>query len=66
MDPARLPRAPHPLAPGPQTACYLPWLKDSVALRYVTSVCDKAGPGAYLRGHRCRTSWRAEWAAARR
>ncbi len=35
MDPARLPHTPHPLAPGPLTACYLPWLKVSVALRYV-------------------------------
>jgi hypothetical protein len=34
MDPTRLPQAPDPLAPAPQTACYLPWLKVSVALRY--------------------------------
>ena len=33
MDPAGLPHAPHALAPGPQTACYLPWLKVSVAHR---------------------------------
>jgi hypothetical protein len=37
MDPTRLPHAPHPLAPGAQTACYLAWLKVSVALRYVLS-----------------------------
>ena len=37
MDPARLPHAPYPLAPGSQIACYLPWLKVSVALRYVLS-----------------------------
>ena len=30
-----LPHVPHPLAPGSQTLCYLPWLKVSVALRYV-------------------------------
>ncbi len=35
MDP--LPHAPHLLAPGSQTTCYLPWLKVSVALRYVLS-----------------------------
>jgi hypothetical protein len=28
---------PHILPPGSQTACYLPWLKVSVALRYVLS-----------------------------
>src|SRR5215831_13490672 len=33
MDP--LPHAPYPLAPHSQRACYLPWLKVSVALRYV-------------------------------
>jgi hypothetical protein len=33
MDP--LPFAPYPLAPGSQNACYLPWPKVSVALRYV-------------------------------
>jgi len=27
MDPTRLPQASHSLAPGAQTACYLPWLK---------------------------------------
>jgi len=32
MDP--LFQAPHPLAPGSQTAYYLPWLKVAVALRY--------------------------------
>jgi len=32
MDP--LPFAPHFLAPGSQTLCYVPWLKVSVALRY--------------------------------
>jgi hypothetical protein len=37
MDPTRLPHAPHSLAPGAQTACYLPWLKVSVALPYVLS-----------------------------
>ena len=37
MDPALLPHAPYPLAPGSQTACYLPWLKVSVALRSVLS-----------------------------
>jgi hypothetical protein len=37
MDPTRLSHAPHPFAPGPQTTCYLPWLKVSVALRYVLS-----------------------------
>jgi len=30
-----LPQVPHSLAPGSQTVCYLPWLKVSVALRYV-------------------------------
>ena len=30
-----LPHVPHSLAPGSQTVCYLPWLKISVALRYV-------------------------------
>ena len=30
----RLPRVPHSLAPGAQTACYLAWLKVSVALRH--------------------------------
>jgi hypothetical protein len=38
MDPRWLPQAPYPLAPGFQTACYLPWLKVSVALRYVLSL----------------------------
>jgi len=33
MDPSS--RAPYPLPPRSQTACYLPWLKISVALRYV-------------------------------
>jgi hypothetical protein len=33
MDP--LPHVPYSLAPGSQTVCYLPWLKVSVALRYV-------------------------------
>jgi len=33
MDPPSL--APYPLPPRPQTACYLLWLKISVALRYV-------------------------------
>ena len=33
MDPARLPHAPHPLAPGSQTACYSPWLKVRVLMR---------------------------------
>jgi len=33
MDPS--PLVPHPLAPGSQRACYLPWLKVSVALRYI-------------------------------
>jgi hypothetical protein len=28
-------QAPYPLAPGSQTVCYMPWLKVSVALRYV-------------------------------
>jgi len=37
MDPARLPPARYALAPGPQIACYLPWLKVSVALRHVLS-----------------------------
>ncbi len=37
MDPARSFHAPYPLALGLQTACYLPWLKVSVALRYVLS-----------------------------
>jgi hypothetical protein len=37
MDPTRLPHAPYPLAPDSQTACYLPWLKVSVALWYVLS-----------------------------
>jgi hypothetical protein len=37
MDPARLRHVPHSLAPGPETACYLPRLKVSVALRYVLS-----------------------------
>jgi hypothetical protein len=32
MDPARLPHASYALALGPQTVCYLPWLKVSVAL----------------------------------
>jgi len=31
----RLPHVPHALAPDSQTVCYLPWLKVSVALRYV-------------------------------
>jgi hypothetical protein len=35
IDPTRLPHVPHSLAPGSQTVCYLPWLKVSVALRYV-------------------------------
>jgi hypothetical protein len=30
-----LPQVPHSLAPGSQTVCYLPWLKVSVAFRYV-------------------------------
>jgi hypothetical protein len=30
-----LPHVPHSLAPGSQTVCHLPWLKVSVALRYV-------------------------------
>jgi hypothetical protein len=33
VDP--LPHAPYPLAPSSQRACYLPWLKVAVALRYV-------------------------------
>ena len=37
MDPTRWTHAPHPLAPDSQTACYLPWLKVSVAPRYVLS-----------------------------
>src|SRR5215470_11138733 len=35
MDP--LPHSPHPLAPRSQRAGYLPWLKVSVAIRYVRS-----------------------------
>ena len=33
MDPSSL--VPHPLASSSQRACYLPWLKVSVALRYI-------------------------------
>jgi hypothetical protein len=33
MDPTRLHHAPHPLAPGSQTACYSPWLKVWVLIR---------------------------------
>jgi hypothetical protein len=33
MDPARLPLGPHPIAPGSQTAWYLPWLKARVLIR---------------------------------
>lgn len=33
MDPSS--QAPYPLAPGSQTVWYSPWLKVSVALRYV-------------------------------
>jgi hypothetical protein len=36
MDP--LPFAPYRLAPGSQTVCYLPWLKVSVARRYVRTL----------------------------
>ena len=35
MDRSRSPQAPHSLAPGATTVCYLPWLNVSVALRYV-------------------------------
>jgi len=35
MDPTRRLHVPHSLAPGSETVCYLPWLKVSVALRYV-------------------------------
>jgi hypothetical protein len=37
MDPTSFPHAPHPLALGSQTACYLPWLNVSVTRRYVLS-----------------------------
>jgi len=37
MDPNRLSHGLYPLAPRSQSACYMPFLKVSVALRYVLS-----------------------------
>ncbi len=45
MDPTPSPHAPNPIAPGSQTACYLPWLKVSVALRNV--LCFPWTPDAW-------------------
>ena len=45
MDPTPSPHAPNLIAPDSQTACYLPWLKVSVALRYV--LCFPWTPDAW-------------------
>jgi len=47
----RIPYTPHPLAPGPQTTCYLPWLKVSVAFRYVLSFPWKPEAWREVRRH---------------
>ena len=51
MDPTRLPHVPHALAPGPQTVCYLPWLKVSVALQYMLSFPWTPDPWREVRQH---------------
>ena len=56
MERSRSPHVPHSLAPGSQSVCYLPWLKVSVALRYVrtfpwaSEACGRFGstfPGSW-------------------
>ena len=50
---SQLPHTPHRLARGSQTACYPPWFKVSVALRYVR--------GHPKRGARCGSTSRGSW-----
>ena len=49
-DPAALPTQ-HLLGSGPQTACYLPWLKVSLALRMALSYPWDTNAWAEVRQH---------------
>jgi hypothetical protein len=56
IDLSPRPHVPHSLAPGSQTVRYLPWLKVSVALRYVRTF-----PGHPKHGARSGNTYRGCW-----
>jgi hypothetical protein len=53
MEPPESAPLPNPriLSPGSQTACYLPWLKIEVALRYALTYPWDANAWAEVRQH---------------